>query len=193
MTTESWVPMSDELKPTGVFGIIDRILAWIVAVGLLLLTAILLVQVVSRYALRQPTVWSEETAIGLFVWVALLAVPLGFRRGEHLTIDFLVRRLSARATKVNALLIAAVCVITLAIIGWLAVELLPVADRQMLTGIVNGLGIPARVSWVYAAIPVGCALSIVFVLERVSLLFLGKVEVLNEDTDRLIVHQLDAE
>lgn len=193
VTTETWIPVHEELNPRGLFGLIDRVVCWIVVAGLLLIALILVAQVFARYAVNHPTVWSEELAVSLFVWVAMLAVPMGFRRGEHLTLDFLVKRLGPTMTRVSAVIIAALSALTLFAIGWLALQLLPAGDRQLLSGIASGLGIPAKVSWVYLAIPVGCALSLVFVFERLILLFRGKVTVMNEDADHLIVEQLDTD
>ncbi|PFG45093.1 TRAP-type C4-dicarboxylate transport system permease small subunit [Georgenia soli] len=191
--TETWIPSLDGGNGRGFFAVLDRMICWLVVLGLILLTGILITQVIARYVAHSPTVWSEELAVSLFVWISMLAIPLGFRRGEHLTIDFLVRRLKPPASKVSAIVIAALCVLTLGLIGWLAVGILPAADRQLLTGIARGLGIPAKVSWVYAAIPLGCALAIAFVLERLAWLLRGRVTVLNEDADRMFVENFDTE
>lgn len=192
MTVEPWIPTHEELRDDPVLlSIIDRVICWMAGGGLVLISLVLMVQVFARYLFGSPTVWSEELAVSMFVWVSMLSIPLGLRRGEHLTLDFLIKRFGPRATKVSAVIIGALTVLTLAVIGYLALKLLGPADRQLLTGITNGLGVAAKVSWVYLAIPVGCGLSILFVVERLVLVLRGKVSVLNEDADKLLVEHLE--
>ena len=191
-TADSWIPGNAELGG-GVLGVIDRALCWIVAIGLLAMSAILMVQVLARYIANSPTVWSEELAISLFVWVAMLAIPLGLRRGEHLTLDILSKRLNPQLNKILSVVIALLIIITLAAIAYFAIRLVPAADRQLLAGIAGGLGIQAKVSWVYLAVPVGFGFGILFTIERLVALLRGKVTVLNADADTAIIEGLDAE
>lgn len=189
---ESWIPSHEELGG-GFLGVVDRVVCWIVAIGLFGISVILMIQVLARYLANSPTVWSEELAISLFVWVAMLAIPLGLRRGEHLTLDILSKRLNPTANRALVLVVAILTVITFAIIGYFAGKLAPAADRQVLAGIAGGLGIAAKVSWVYWAVPVGSFLSIVFTIERVSLVLRGKVTVLNADADATFIEHLENE
>lgn len=188
---ERLIPPVADLSRRGVFAVLDVVLCWIVIAGLLALTASLIIQVVARYVFGSPTIWSEELAISLFVWVAMLSVPLGFRRGEHLAIDVLSRRLPPVAVKILATLVSVMCVVALGVIGYYALHLVENADRQVLPGITGGLGIPAKVSWVYAAVPAGCLISIVFILERLWAVWAGRVVVLNADADVQVVEQLE--
>lgn len=191
-TTDSWIPGHEELGG-GVLGAIDRTLCWIVAGGLLAMSTILMIQVIARYVVNSPTVWSEELAISLFVWVSMLAIPLGLRRGEHLTLDIMSRRLGPAANKALSIVIAVLIIITLAAIAYFAIKLVPAADRQLLAGIAGGLGIQAKVSWVYLAVPVGFSFGILFTVERLIALLRGKVTVLNADADERFIEALDAD
>ncbi|GAA3593282.1 TRAP transporter small permease [Agrococcus terreus] len=192
MHERRWMPSPPGLSG-GILGILDKTAAWLVVVGLGLLAAVIFLQVVARYALNAPTVWSEELAISIFVWVSMLAIPLGLRRGEHLTLDFVIKRFSGTVAKVAAIGIAALTVLMFSILVWLTVQLLPAAERQLLAGIAGGLGIQAKVSWVYAAVIVGGALSVVFSVERAVLFARGRIETLVEDADQQVIEQLEAE
>jgi TRAP-type C4-dicarboxylate transport system permease small subunit len=191
-TTESWIPGHEELGG-GVLGFIDRVLCWIVAGGLLAMSGILMIQVIARYVANAPTVWSEELAISIFVWVAMLAIPLGLRRGEHLTLDIISKRLKPAANKMLSVVIAVLIIVTLAAIAYFAIRLVPAADRQLLAGIAGGLGIQAKVSWVYLAVPVGFSFGILFTVDRLIALLRGKVSVLNADADQAIIDALEAD
>jgi TRAP-type C4-dicarboxylate transport system permease small subunit len=58
--------------------------------------ACVLAQVVFRYFLGAPLVWSDELARYLFVWASFLGWILAARRRSHLSIDMLATKLPAR-------------------------------------------------------------------------------------------------
>jgi TRAP-type transport system small permease protein len=70
-----------------------------VAATLLAVTLILsFLQVVARYIFLISTPWSEELARLFFVWGVFLGAAVGVKRNLHTRVDFLFRRLSARAS-----------------------------------------------------------------------------------------------
>src|ERR1700704_2437309 len=56
-----------------------------------LLTAVTFAQVVTRYLLGDPLIWSEEAARYLFVWVSMIGAALALREGGHFGLDLLIR------------------------------------------------------------------------------------------------------
>lgn len=192
MSDDPWVPHPEPLA-RGPLAVLDRIIAVIVVIGFSLMAIVIAIQVIARYVANSPTVWSEELAISLFVWSAMLAIALGLRRGEHLTLDVVSRFLPVKVAHWLALAIAIVTAATLGVLGWLTLGLLPAADRQLLAGIAGGLGIQAKVSWVYLAVPVAAVVSVIFTLERAILFFRGKLSVLNADADQAVIDVLDSE
>lgn len=56
-------------------------------------TAVVFLQVISRYVFHHPFDWPEELARYLFVWVTLLGAALAASRGAHFSIEALVQRL----------------------------------------------------------------------------------------------------
>ncbi|WP_104133974.1 TRAP transporter small permease [Cryobacterium sp. Y62] len=190
-STKRLIPPVADLSKRGVFAITDLIICWAVIVGICGLTGSLLYQVFSRYVLNNPTIWSEELAILLFVWVSMLAISLGFRRGEHLAIDMFSRHLPALGVKLLATLVSLLSCIALSVIGYYAFQIIPSVSRQVLPGISGGLGLPAKVSWMYFPVIIGCVLSIFFILERLFAVWAGRVLVLNADADVLVIEQLE--
>jgi TRAP-type C4-dicarboxylate transport system permease small subunit len=187
----SWVPGYGSL-PGGPLSWIDLALIIACVIGLAAMSLALIWQVVSRYVLSSPTVWSEEFSLVVFVWVAMLGIAVAVRRGEHLTLDVASRMFSKwpLATKILATLVTILVVVTLGIIAWACIQLLGPANRQSLAGIEVGLGIPAKVSWAYAALPVGLGLAAVFSVERLALLLTNRVTVLNADADQQVVQEI---
>lgn len=130
-------------------------------------TVSLLIQVVSRYVFNAPTVWSEELAIFCFVWTTMLAVPVAFLRREHIVIDFAVDALPRGVRRIINPATDVVSAVTLGVIGFFAVRLLESAQRQSMSGLSMLFGAEVPLSLLYLAVPVGCALSVVFLLYRI--------------------------
>lgn len=189
---ERWIPQPPSMS-TGVLAALDRVVAALAVTGFALMALVIAVQVGARYLLNSPTSWSEELAISLFVWSTMLAIPLGLRRGEHLTLDIVSRYLNPSLVRWLALGVAIATAIVFGILGWLTLGLLPAADRQLLAGIAGGLGVQAKVSWVYLAVPVGGALAMIFTVERAIAFFRGRLNVLTVDADQAVIDELDAQ
>ncbi len=56
---------------------------------------VLLGGVVSRYALHNPLVWTDELASVLFLWLTMFGAAIALRRGEHMRLTVLVARAPA--------------------------------------------------------------------------------------------------
>ncbi|WP_372593068.1 TRAP transporter small permease [Actinotalea sp.] len=93
----------------------DRVIsiACIVLFAALVLTVVW--QVIARQVLQNPSVWSEELARYVFVWLGFFGAALVFSERGHIAMDFLVRKLPNRWLRV-ALILA-----QLAISGFIAV------------------------------------------------------------------------
>lgn len=109
-------------------------------------------QVVSRYVLAAPLVWTEEVARYTLVWLTFLGAGLVMARRRHITARIFTRSLGPRATAVleaaaNVAVVA--CAGALAVLGWqIAVALSGVASPAA------GLSL----AWVYGASVPGFAL-----------------------------------
>ncbi len=59
--------------------------------------AILCINIVMRYAFNAALPWAEEVSNYLFVWAGFLSCAYLLGEDEHLRVDFMVSRLSAKA------------------------------------------------------------------------------------------------
>lgn len=75
------------------------------------MAVVISLQVFFRYVLNSSLVWGEELPRVCFVFVILLAIPLGIKRGSHVGIDLLPDLLGGRWNqiiyRINLLLIIA--------------------------------------------------------------------------------------
>ncbi len=130
--------------------ILDTFLKTLVALCMTLMVVVVTWQVVSRYALGDPSPWTEEVARMLLIWVGLLGGAYAYRERAHLGLDLLRQKLDVtgqrrldRFTDLSCGLFA----IAVLIVGGLSLVKLTWELKQT-TAV---LGIP--MAWVYVALP----------------------------------------
>jgi TRAP-type C4-dicarboxylate transport system permease small subunit len=141
------------------------------AVCLLLMVVLsvdLMLGVFSRYVLAATFTWYDEIARAAFVWVVFLGAAVGVKRGAHfrlhLVVDLLPRSFQ-RAAQALAWLVAIGFSAVLIQQGWAFMEL-----GRVQTLPVSGVS----KAWVYAAMPVGGVLIIVYTLPRLWRVLAGR-------------------
>jgi len=85
--------------------VLDRLLEVLVMVVMAVLVLDVLWQVFTRLVLKNPSTWTEELAIFMLVWVALLGAAVALGRGAHLGIDYFVGKLPLRARLATEVLV----------------------------------------------------------------------------------------
>ncbi|MBV8835637.1 MAG: TRAP transporter large permease subunit [Alphaproteobacteria bacterium] len=164
------IAQTEEAAPASSFASAAvRLDAWLgraVEVPVALLTAIevviLFAGVVSRYVFRNPFVWSDELASILFLWLAMLGAVVAFRRGEHMRMSTLVARASgAWRTFFEAFAVALA-------IAFLALILYPTLEYALDEAAVVTPALEIPNIWRAAALPVGCALMLLFAMLRLA-------------------------
>lgn len=160
---------------------LDRItgaLDWAVTRVLMVVTgveaAVVISAVVARYVFNSSFPWSEEAARAMLTWLIFLGMSAAFRRDEMVSLVFFREKLDDGGLKLVRLLTVAATISFLAFAGWYAWVLMGLTSRQTLP--VTGLSI----AWVYAAIPIGCAISILHLVNHAVGLAVGRVPLRQE-------------
>lgn len=83
-----------------VLNLIDRVSSVGVMTAMAVMAIVISLQVFFRYVLNSSLDWGEELPRLCFVFVILLAIPLGIKRGSHVGIDFLPGFLTARWNRI---------------------------------------------------------------------------------------------
>jgi len=131
-----------------------RLEAAVIVILVSCLTAVTFAQVITRYLLGDPLIWSEEAARYLFVWVSLIGSALAVREGSHFGLDFLIRRMP----KFRRILAP---MVTIVMIAFLAAVLKTGIDETRLASMQFAMTFPVRMHWAYLALPVGSGLMLV--------------------------------
>lgn len=149
---------------------LDRLATANRAVALVLfaaLTVVVALQVIARFILHAPMIWSEEAARFLFFWLVLLGSAMGVRDRRHFVIDFTIGGQPPQAGTKRRLLLDIVpdaCVLAFSVfllvhgILYTEVGLLRVATNSQV-----------NMALVYAAIPAFAALSLLYSVSNIVL------------------------
>jgi TRAP-type C4-dicarboxylate transport system permease small subunit len=130
---------------------VARIETIAVIILITLLTAVTFAQVITRYVLDSPLIWSEEAARYLFVWVSMIGAALAIREGGHFGLDVLIRPMP----KLKSILAPSVTVV---VVAFLLILFKTGIDETRLASMQFAMTFPMRMQWAYLAIPVGAGL-----------------------------------
>lgn len=134
---------------------------------LLIATLILVVtaQIVWRYFLKDPLLWTDEFSRYTFIWLSYLSAAIVFREHNHISIDILYVALPSRAQKIidkiNCFLYLGFFIFVLGV----AMKIIPIVMKQ----ITPTLGL--QMGYVYLAFPVS---AIIMLINLISQEFFGE-------------------
>ena len=130
---------------------LDRLLESIVVTVVAVLVADVIWQVFTRLVLKNPSKWTEELAVFMLIWVAMLGSAVALERGAHLGIDYFTGKLSARVKQYTELFVfCAVAAFSFCVMILGGIDL--VASTLQLDQVSPALGV--RVGYVYLAVPI---------------------------------------
>jgi TRAP-type C4-dicarboxylate transport system permease small subunit len=123
-----------------------------------LLSLLVLIQVVFRYALDLPLFWTEESARYCLVWASLLGAGVGLKRGEHIAITYLTQHLPPGFRR-PVLAFSWICTgVLLIVILWGGIRMVKVTHCQISPALQIPMSVP------YLAVPVGAAMMLIHLL-----------------------------
>jgi TRAP-type C4-dicarboxylate transport system permease small subunit len=123
------------------------------------MTAIVIANVFGRYVLSDAIPWSEEIAKFVMVWMTFIAAPIGLQLGAHIAIDALANALRGRFYFLLQLAIFS------AIIALMAMYVDEALFLTLNARIQRASTIDLSIFYVYAAMPIGCAVVALVSLE----------------------------
>ena len=111
---------------------------------------VLALQIFMRYVLNEPLIWSEELARYLFVWATFIGAGYGVRCKIHITMEVFFNMMPNPMKYVVAVLINIIAIFIFA-------YLIPFGIETVKTQwSIDSSAMQIPMSWVFAAVPVGC-------------------------------------
>lgn len=113
------------------------------------MTAIVLLQIVFRYALNNSLSWTEELAKTMMVWATMLVAPWAYRMGANVSIDLFVEALPGKLRAVLGLLINLLVI-------WIAAVFFAESLALWQRGVdMRSATLPASMAIFYSVLPFG--------------------------------------
>jgi TRAP-type C4-dicarboxylate transport system permease small subunit len=158
---------------------VDKVLTWVCVVLFSALVLVVMWQVVSRQILDSPSAWSEELAKYLFIWLGLFGAALVFGERGHVAVDLLVQR-SPRTVQLVLMVLVQIAILAFAVLGlvWGGVRVSALAWDQNLTGL------PFNVGWLYTALPISGALTVLYTAYHLVRIVTGAEAPVDPDAER---------
>ena len=124
---------------------------------LVVLVAVAVATVISRFIVGSPFMWSEEVQVLCFTWISFLGAGVAFRYGAHVSIEMLVDLIPLNVRRYIELIIALLVSLLLCYVGYLSVVY--VNQSILLEKTTTILKIP---DYIYClSVPVGCVFMII--------------------------------
>ena len=109
-------------------------------------------QVIARFVLSQPSVWTEEVMRRLLIWCVMLGVVVAIRQGSLISVDLMLRRARGNWRRAVRAIVACTTLGFLGTIAWFGISLAWRVRFQTFASI------DLSIAWAYAAVPTGAAL-----------------------------------
>jgi len=142
-----------------------------IALLLAVMTILTFVQCIMRYAFNAGIPWALEATSYMFGWLIFLGISYGVKKGSHIGVDVLVKKLPVGAQKVVGMLVVLLC---LAYAGFVLYGAIRYVSTMQILG-VTAEDIPVPRWILLLAIPIGLVLLIGRLLESAWLILSGKL------------------
>jgi TRAP-type C4-dicarboxylate transport system permease small subunit len=138
-----------------------KFLEFFCAAAMATMVLMLFTQVAARYALNDPPEWTEELARTAFVYATFAGGALAVAHNAHLKIDSLVNLMPQQFQPWVRLSTTSIAIVFLGVVVYFSVQMLPQLAFQPMTALPF-----LSKAWFFAAVPVGCALMLVYEIAR---------------------------
>lgn len=112
-------------------------------------------QVLTRFIFHDASPWTEEILRRAMIWMVTLGLALGFRHGAHISVDVIARVQNHVVRRLVPPTVFIISLVFLLTVVWLG------SDMAYRVRFQTFGSLDISMSWAYAAIPVGAALSVI--------------------------------
>jgi len=129
---------------------LDKLLEDLIFALMLIMCVVVLWQVVARFVLHSPSVWSEELARYCMVWIAMLGSALAMKNGMHMTLTIITDRIKHENLRIVIFVFDMICCLILGFV------LMYYGYGFMISGLTKATAsLKISMVWANAAMPFG--------------------------------------
>ena len=137
-----------------------RVLETLTLIGISVVSATVVVEVILRYGFGSSLIFTEELTRYTMVWVAFLGGVVALRDGAHVATGGIGDRFGPMVGRAASLLADGLSLLFLLTLAWASVQTLPNQRDQYTTTL------EISIFWFYLAIPVGAVLMALVIVGR---------------------------
>jgi len=137
-----------------------RVLETLTLIGISVVSATVVVEVILRYGFGSSLIFTEELTRYTMVWVAFLGGVVALRDGAHVATGGIGDRFGPMIGRAASLLADGLALLFLLTLAWASVQTLPNQRDQYTTTL------EISIFWFYLAIPVGAVLMALVIVGR---------------------------
>jgi TRAP-type C4-dicarboxylate transport system permease small subunit len=157
--------MNSYVKHTGAFfSVVDKVLGVLLAILMTTMVVVVTWQVITRFITTQPSSFTEELARFLLIWIGILGSAYAFRKGAHLGLDLLTRKLVGKAKRSTAIVANLACLTFAA-----SIMVFGGVELMMLTLDLNqtspSLGV--KMGYIYSVLPLSGLFICIFAIDNI--------------------------
>ncbi len=141
-----------------VFSRINKVSAVIGCIPFNIIMFITLYEVIARYILNDPTIWTLEISQYMMLIAIFLAPSYTLEMGGHIKVDFVVERFSPRKKRMALIASSFLSLIFFTVLAWKSVEL---AWSTYSLGMRSMSMLAVPLFPVYVFLPIGCVLMLI--------------------------------
>ena len=144
-------------KITNILESLVRIVMMLLLSGMVVL---IFSQVLFRYLFNQPIAWTEELSRHFMIWAALLGAAVAYRKKAHLGVDVLVQQFSLQWQEAVVWFVHLMSIFFSGFLVYFGIAIVKKTMNQLSSALTIPMG------YIYASIPVGAAIILVFAVEK---------------------------
>lgn len=138
---------------------LEKIILWLLALLFAVMVVSLFYQIVMRFLFESANAWSEELTRYSFIWMTMLGSSIATRRSRNMDVDFIVNRMPKPLRNVNTVFTKGLIIAFLLVLIVYGISLVGITFKQLSAG----LRVP--MAYIYAAVPTGGILMLIFTIE----------------------------
>lgn len=157
---------------------LDNFEEYFVVWTLAIMTVLVFVQVVMRYVFSNSLSWSEELARYIFLWLSWIGASYAVRERSHFRVEMFANMIKGTSRKwfeLFVLLVWFVFSLFMAVVGTQLVLFLVETGQ-------TSAAMDVPMSWVYASVPVGCALMTIRLVAEIKKILKGQYTFVDSPT-----------
>ncbi|HBV68615.1 MAG TPA: hypothetical protein DEF04_10850 [Clostridiales bacterium] len=142
-----------------IFDKLEKFILYILAALFAVMVVSLFYQIIMRFIFQSANAWSEELTRYSFIWMSMLGSSVATRRSRNMDVDFLVNLMPRKLKIINNFFTKGLIIAFLLVLIVYGTSLVGITHKQL------SAGIRIPMSYVYASIPLGGILILLFTVE----------------------------